>query len=108
MKIALYKVLKVVVVSVLSVCALFMVAGILGTIGAGYPKCVAPGEGVAIEFLYIGSDNTFVAKIGDSTTYRKFKFSGKQQPEIGRFRVFGIGGQERELIPLYETAEVSK
>jgi hypothetical protein len=64
-------------------------------------------EGETIEFLYIGEGDTFVAKIKDVTSYRKYKFSG-EQPKVGKYRIVGVGKDKRELIPISDTTEASK
>ena len=76
--------------------------------GTGNPKAEPLPEGINIEFLYIGEGDTFIAKIGHSTEYHKYKFSG-EQPKVGKYRVVGIGMDKRELIPIPpETTETPK
>jgi len=76
--------------------------------GTGNPKAEPLPEGINIEFLYIGEGNTFLAKVGSSSTmYYTFKFSG-EQPKVGKYRIVGIGGDKRELLPLPDLIEVTK
>jgi hypothetical protein len=73
--------------------------------GRGNPKFETVPEGVNIEFLYVGEENTFLAKVGESSAiYYNYKFSG-EQPKVGKYRIVGVGSDRRELLPLTETSK---
>ena len=86
---------------------LIFIAMYTASLGNGYSKSKSPPEGPTIEFIFIGDGNTFLAKVGNTTQYYEYKFSGKQ-PKIGKYRIVGIGNDKLELIPIPDTAESSK
>ncbi|MEI7513099.1 MAG: hypothetical protein WCJ74_00565 [bacterium] len=57
-------------------------------------------EGSVIEFLYIGENDTFLAKVDNSIKYRHYKFAG-EKPKVGKYQIIGLGEHaQRGLLPL--------
>ena len=76
--------------------------------GAGKPNTLMiPFEGQNIEFLYVGGNGIFLAKFREETMYCQYTFSSGQ-PKVGRYRIVGVGGGKRELIPIPDTTESPK
>jgi hypothetical protein len=100
--------MRYIILALYSVVVFLFSARIGRSAGVGKPNQGTPSEGQNIEFLYIGEGNTFLAKVGSSSTmYYTFKFSG-EQPKVGKYRIVGIGQGKRELLPLPDLVEVTK
>jgi hypothetical protein len=101
---------KAVLYLLLGISIAFIIIGIhsIGaSSGRGKPTGSAPLDGKNIEFLFIAEDDTFLAKIDNLVTYRQFKFSG-EQPRLGHYRIVGIGGLKKEVLPITTPVESSK